>query len=115
MVRVDLAPADKTQALGHRSENGWLRLYPQMKSLIAALQSRGYEIWIITASPQDVIGTAAQMVGIPFDHVIGIRSMTDSAGRLLYNFEGCGPYPDGQTDMIVFFGKGIPPGAVMPL
>ncbi len=96
------APVDATQTIGTTVENGWLRIYDQQKDLIHAAQTRGYDIWIITASPQDVIGTAAQMVGVPFDHVIGIRSMTDANGKLLYTFEGCGPYPDGQTELIPF-------------
>jgi len=94
------AAQDSTQTIGTTVENGWLRIYDQQKDLIAAAQSRGIDVWIITASPQDVIGTAAQMVGVAYDHVVGIRSMTDSAGKTLYNFEGCGPYPDGQTDAI---------------
>jgi phosphoserine phosphatase len=97
------AAPDTTQTIGTTTgENGWLRIYDQQKDLIHAAQTRGYDVWIITASPQDVIGTAAAMVGVPFDHVIGIRSMTDGAGKLLYTFEGCGPYADGQTQMIPY-------------
>ena len=36
---------------------------PQSKDLITALKSRGYDVWIITASPQDAIGAVSQMVG----------------------------------------------------
>ncbi len=96
------AAQDTTQTIGTTVENGWLRIYDQQKDLIAAAQSRGYDVWIITASPQDVIGTAAQMVGVPFDHVIGIRSMVDGNGKTLPAFEGCGTYPDGQTEIIPY-------------
>jgi phosphoserine phosphatase len=103
MLTQELGAAmDATQTIGTTVENGWLRIYDQQKDLIAAAQSRGIDVWIISASPQDVIGTAAQMVGVPFDHVIGIRSMTDSAGKLLPTFEGCGPYADGQTSIIPY-------------
>jgi len=97
MMAVELAaPLDTTQTIGTTAgENGWLRIYDQQKDLIGAAQSRGYDVWIITASPQDVIQTAAQMVGIPADHVIGIRSKTDAAGKLTTAFEGCGDVPDG--------------------
>ena len=97
-----VAPEGKTQALGHRTENGWLRLYPQMKSLIAALQSRGYDVWIITASPQDLVAALSPMVGIAGDHVIGIRSITDAGGKLTYAFEGCGPVADGADALIPY-------------
>ena len=90
-----------TQTIGTTTGlNGWLRLYDQQKSLIAAATSRGFDVWIITASPQDVIGAMAPMVGIPTDHVVGIRSLTDANGKLTYRFEGCGPVPDGEASMI---------------
>jgi len=89
-----------TQTIGTTVENGWLRIYDQQKDLIHAAQTRGLDVWIITASPQDVIGTAAAMVGVPFDHVVGIRSMTDANHKTTYRFEGCGPYPDSQDDLI---------------
>jgi hypothetical protein len=97
MMAVELAAAqDATQTIGTTAgENGWLRIYDQQKDLIEAAQTRGYDVWIITASPQDVIQTAAQMVGVPADHVIGIRSKTDTAGKLTTSFEGCGDVPDG--------------------
>jgi phosphoserine phosphatase len=103
MLTTMLAAAqDATQTIGTTTENGWLRIYDQQKDLIHAAQTRGYDVWIITASPQDVIGTAAQMVGVPFDHVIGIRSMVDGAGKLTYSFEGCGDVPDNQQDVIPY-------------
>jgi phosphoserine phosphatase len=102
-LATELAAAqDATQTIGTTVENGWLRIYDQQKDLIAAARSRGYDVWIITASPQDMIAVGAQMVGVPADHVIGIRSMTDSAGKLLITFEGCGDVPDGQNQLIPY-------------
>ncbi|MBV8761556.1 MAG: haloacid dehalogenase-like hydrolase [Deltaproteobacteria bacterium] len=96
MLAVELAAApDTTQTIGTTTENGWLRIYDQQKDLIGAAQSRGYDVYIITASPQDVIQTAAAMVGVPADHVVGIRSKTDANGKLTTSFEGCGDVPDG--------------------
>ena len=95
-----------TQTIGTRAGlNGWLRIYDQIRDLILATQSRGYDVWVITASPQDLVGAIAPMVGIPADHVIGIRSVTDSAGKLTYSFEGCGPVPAGQTLISYIEGK----------
>ena len=96
MLAVELAAAqDATQVIGTTTENGWLRVYDQQKDLIQAAQTRGYDVYIITASPQDVIQTAAQAVNVPADHVIGIRSKTDANGKLTTSFEGCGDVPDG--------------------
>ena len=103
MTAMLAAAPDTTQPIGSTmGENGWLRIYDQQKDLIAALHSRGYDVWIITASPQDVIATAAAMVGVPADHVIGIRSMVDASGKLTTSFEGCGGVPDGQHDIIPY-------------
>ena len=90
------------QTVGTRTDlNGYLRIYDQIKDVILATQSRGYDVWVITASPQDLVGALAPMVGVAADHVIGIRSLTDSAGKLTYSFEGCGPVAPGQ-DMISY-------------
>jgi phosphoserine phosphatase len=103
-VTPQLAAADiATQTIGtHAGLNAWLRIYDEQKSLVAAMQSRGYDVWIITASPQDAIAAVAPMAGIAADHVVGIRSMTDGAGKLTYRFEGCGPLADGQGQMISY-------------
>jgi hypothetical protein len=82
--------------------NGYLRIYDQIKDLILATQSRGYDVWVITASPQDLVAALAPMVGIPADHVIGIRSLVDSANKLTYSFEGCGPVAAGDDTMISY-------------
>lgn len=96
------APQGTTQVVGTRTVNGWIRLYDQSRDLIRALQSRGYDVWVITASPQDVVGALAPLVGISPAKVIGIRSLTDGAGRLTYAFEGCGPVPAGDSSMITY-------------
>ena len=97
------APMDTTQTIGTTTGlNGWLRIYDQQKDLIAAAKSRGYDVWIITASPQDVIGAMSPLVGVPADHVIGIRSLTDASGKLTYKFEGCGDVADGVAQVIPF-------------
>jgi phosphoserine phosphatase len=95
------APQGTEQTIGtHEHLNGWLRIYDQQKDLIAAAHSRGYEAWVITASPQDVIGTIAPLAGIPADHVIGIRSLVDANGKLTAQTEGCGDVPDGWPQTI---------------
>ena len=97
------AAVDSVQTVGTRTTlNGWLRVYDQVKDLIAVTQSYGYDVWIITASPQDVIQTFSPMVGIPADHVIGIRSKTDANGKLTYRFEGCGTVADDTQSMIPY-------------
>jgi phosphoserine phosphatase len=99
------APEGTTQVVGTRTLNGWIRIYQQAQSIIDSLSTHGYDTWIITASPQDVVGALAPLTGIPSDHVVGIRSLTDAAGRLTYSFEGCGDVPAGQTLISYIEGK----------
>jgi len=96
------APIGATQIVGTRTVNGWLRIYPQIVDLITAARSRGYAVWVITASPTDVVRSLAPLAGIDPDRVVGIRSMTDRAGGLTYTFEGCGPVPDGNQSIIPY-------------
>jgi phosphoserine phosphatase len=92
-----------TQTIGTRTGlNGWLRIYDQSKDLIDVAKSYGYDVWIITASPQPVIQAFAPMAGVAADHVIGIRAMTDSAGKHTYKFQGCGDVADDNQDMISY-------------
>jgi phosphoserine phosphatase len=104
-ITPELAAAENTllpSLGGHADLNGWLRIYDQSKDLIAVLESHGYDVWIITASPQDVIAAFAPMVGISVDHVIGIRSRTDSNNKLTYKFEGCGTVADDNQSLIPY-------------
>ena len=104
IVTPELAAAQgATQTIGtHTGENAWLRVYDEQKELVKAAQTRGYDVWIITASPQDAIAAVAPLAGIAADHVVGIRSLTDGNGKLTYRFEGCGPLADGQGGMISY-------------
>jgi phosphoserine phosphatase len=96
------AAVGTTQVVGTRTVNGWLRIYPQVSELIKAARSRGYDVWVITASPDDVVRAVAPLAGIDPERVIGIRSMLDAKGKLSYSFQGCGPVPDGKQSMITY-------------
>jgi len=99
------APVDTTQTVGTRTLNGWIRIYDQTRDLVDAVRTRGYDVWVITASPQDVVGALAPMLQINADHVVGIRSVTDANNKLTYRFEGCGAVPEGQTMIPYIDGK----------
>ena len=103
-VTPQLAAAEgATQTIGtHTGLNAWLRVYDEQKSLVKAAQTRGYDVWIITASPQDAIAAVAPLAGIAADHVVGIRSMTDANSKVTYRFEGCGALADNQGQMISY-------------
>jgi phosphoserine phosphatase len=96
------APIGATQTIGTRTLNGYLRFYDQISDLIRGFQTRGYDVWVITASPNPVVAALAPMVGIPSERVIGIRQLLDANGKLTYSFEGCGPVADGDDTMISY-------------
>jgi phosphoserine phosphatase len=103
-ITPQLAAAEGAmQTIGTRTNlNGWLRIYDQTKDLIDVAKSQGYDVWVITASPQPTIQAFSPMVGIAADHVIGIRAMKDSAGKHTYKFEGCGDIPDDNQSLISY-------------
>ncbi len=93
---------DATQTVGTRTVAGWFRVYEQQQDLVHALQTAGFDVWIVTASPQLVVQEFAERVGVANDHVIGIRSLLDVDSKLTYDFAGCGPVADGDNTMITY-------------
>lgn len=92
------APQGKTQDVGTvRGLNAWLRIYPQQRDLIGTLQRNGFDVWIVSASPQPYVEAAAAHVGIRPDRVIGIR-LVERDGVFTADLQGCGDVPDGRND-----------------
>src|SRR6185295_9974342 len=56
------APIGATQTVGTRSVTAWVRIYPQMRDLVATLQEDGFDVWIVSASPQAVVEVVAHEV-----------------------------------------------------
>ncbi|MBA3542625.1 MAG: haloacid dehalogenase-like hydrolase [Deltaproteobacteria bacterium] len=95
-------PIGATQVVGTRTLNGFIRFYDQIRELIEAMQTRGFDVWVSTASPQDVVAALAPLAGIPAHKVVGVRSVLDAGGRLTYDFQGCGPVADGENTMMSY-------------
>ncbi len=96
------ASIGSTQRVGDMEEEGYIRIYPQILDLIGTLHANGFDVWIVSASPQYIVESFAARVGIPADHVIGVRSMLDERGRLTYNLEGCGPVSDKENSLFTY-------------
>lgn len=92
------APIDATQTVGTRTMNAWARVYDQTHNLIDVMQQNGFDVWVVSASPQPNVEAFAAKVNVAADHVIGIRNVIDANGMLEYNFQGCGNVPDGKND-----------------
>ena len=90
------------QTIGYvQGLNAYLRVYAQIKNLIATLQQHGFNVWISTASSQYIVDAIApQHVGVKADRVIGVRPVLRN-GKLTSDFQGCGTFAAGQ-DIINF-------------
>lgn len=102
-IRFNLKnPIGATQKVGGFIKPAFVRVYEHQKSLIRDLQQNGFEVWVATASDQDVVQEIAPEAGIDPNHVIGIRPVLDQRGRYTDAFEGCGPYADGTKEIISY-------------
>lgn len=91
-----------TQTIGvAKGLTAWLRFYPQMRDLIAVLKARGFDVWVVSASPQQIVEAAASHVGIQADRVIGIR-LLERDGKLTASIAGCGDVADGANELITY-------------
>ncbi|MDH5671316.1 MAG: haloacid dehalogenase-like hydrolase [Myxococcales bacterium] len=94
-------PEGATKTVGGISMAAYIRVYEPMADLAAALQRNGFDVWVVTASPQNVVDGIANEVGVDADHVIGIRNVLEG-GLLTYGFQGCGTVADDNRTMITF-------------
>jgi len=96
------APIGTTQTVGTVSGlNGYVRAYEPIADLIGALQDNGFDVWVITASPQLIVDAVSSEVGIAPNHVLGIRSVVTN-GVITSGLESCGTVAAGANTMITF-------------
>lgn len=95
-------PVGRTQSIaGVSGLPGYLRVYPQMRDLIAALEREGIQPWIVSASAQEIVEVFAQRVGVPTERVIGVRQEVEG-GKLTPRLTGCGSVPTGTDAMMTY-------------
>ena len=102
IARLCAAPVGATARVGGMEVEGYLRLHRAMVSLMERLRRAGFEIWVVSASPQYVVEAFAEELGIPQERVIGIRSVLDSQGRLTHGLQGCGEVKDGENKLLTY-------------
>ncbi|MFF8609293.1 HAD family hydrolase [Streptomyces sp. NPDC015346] len=95
------APIGTEQPVGIRKVTGWVRYYDQQRDLVRTLQKAGFDVWIVSASPEPVVDVWARGVGVKPSHALGIRNTTEH-GRLTARLKGCGSVPDGEDSMITY-------------
>ncbi|MFD7960708.1 haloacid dehalogenase-like hydrolase [Streptomyces zaomyceticus] len=95
------APQGATQRVGTARVTGWVRHYTQQRDLIRTLQDAGFDVWVVSASPEPVVDVWAKGVGVAPSHTLGIRNTTDH-GRLTAHLKGCGSVRDGEDTTITY-------------
>ena len=85
-------PAGATDELGGISWDDWARPASPMIDLARKLEQAGVPVWIVSASPQDVVEACATAVGLSAQRVIGVRNRPAPDGRLSAQLESCGDY-----------------------
>lgn len=91
-----------TQQVGTQEVDAYIRIYPQIKDLIGTLQAHGIDTWVVSASPEPIVKVWAGEVGIDDQHIVGVRSVADQAGRLTAHLVGCGGVRDGEDSVIPY-------------
>ena len=79
--RVRYLAGMSVSAVREMGERCFRELYPDkifapMRELIAQLQAHGFEVWIVSASPEALYqGFLSRAFGIPITHVLGVKSV----------------------------------------
>jgi hypothetical protein len=89
------------QRIGSRDYVAWLRFYEPMKDLIQLLKIEGYDVWIVSASAQNIIEVYAREIGVETSHVIGVRSELKN-GKATSSFQSCGTEAAGNQNLITY-------------
>lgn len=95
------ASLGEMQTVGTQSVPRFIRIYEEIEDLIDVMQKHGFDVWVVSASSQYIVEPFAHFVGIPADHVIGVRAVLDG-GVLTESFEGCGDELDGNQNVISY-------------
>jgi phosphoserine phosphatase len=88
-----------------------VRIRPEMTALVAALDRAGFDVFVVTASPEWLVREFAPRVGIPRNHVIGMRATT-TATRTTAVLDGPSTYRAGKVAAIR---SRIAPGGRVPV
>ncbi|MFF2506700.1 HAD family hydrolase [Streptomyces sp. NPDC058067] len=95
------APVGTEQQVGSGKATGWVRYYGQQRDLIGTLKKAGFDVWIVSASPEPIAEVWSKGVGVDAGHTVGIRNVT-AHGRLTPHLKGCGSVRDGDDSMITY-------------
>jgi phosphoserine phosphatase len=106
VVMSELTRPEKIETIGTESETieirTGLRLHAEMMELMQALQERGWQVWVLSASPQWEIEAFAGLYGIPPTRTIGMRRELHG-DRITSQVAPPVSYSDGKLDAYRLF------------
>ncbi len=88
-----------------------VRIRPEMSALVDVLGRAGFDVFVVTASPEWLVREFAPRLGLPRHHVIGMRATT-TATRTTAQIDGPPTYRAGKVAAIR---TRIPPGGRVPV
>jgi phosphoserine phosphatase len=89
-----------------------LRMRPEMKELVEALQRAGWQVWVLSASPRWEVEAFAALYGIPPQRVVGMRREVEG-DRITAVVGPPVCYSDGKLDAYrMFISRDEPPSIV---
>ena len=90
----------RKQAKDFYDANFKQKFNPLMKELIGSLKSKGFKIWICTASMRWAIEPALYDIDIPLEHLVGLENEVDAKGLLTNVIKTPLPYGQGKKDAL---------------
>ncbi|MBM9501313.1 HAD-IB family phosphatase [Leptospira sp. 201903071] len=84
-----------------------VKIYEPMKELVSHLQASGWEVWIVTASPQEIIQSVSKLFEIPEEKVLGMQLSLQNgihSSRILEPFT----YGKGKVARFQESARGLP-------
>lgn len=103
--------ADEIQAIGNTMfhEKYQNKMYPEMKSLIKNLENYGFEVWILSASPELLYQRfCAEQLGLPEDRILGVKSRVGEGGVVTDELVYPVSQDEGKADVVRTFIKADP-------
>lgn len=103
--------ADEIQSIGNAMfhEKYQNKMYPEMKSLIKNLENYGFEVWILSASPELLYQRfCAEQLGLPEDRILGVKSRVGEGGVVTDELVYPVSQDEGKADVVRTFIKTDP-------
>lgn len=101
---------DQVEKVGEKMfyEKYETKFYPEMKQLLANLEAYGFEIWVVTASPEILYQKfVSENLGIALNRIIGVKSVIHD-GKLTAKLIQPIPQDEGKAETIQTFIKAKP-------